>query len=51
MKRLNEKTNEPFKMRDVRKDGYIFDCYITSVKQKMDIIKKCGEVHRVLKKE
>ena len=34
MKRLNEKTNEPFKMRDVRKDGYIFDCYITSVKQK-----------------
>ena len=28
MKRLNPQTNKPFKLKDVREDGYIFDGYI-----------------------
>jgi 5-methylcytosine-specific restriction endonuclease McrA len=33
MKRLNPKTNKPFKMRDIREDGYIFDCYIKKLQK------------------
>ena len=51
MKRLNEKTNKPFKMQDVREDGYIFDCYITSVKQKNGYFKEMWRSPKGYKKK
>jgi hypothetical protein len=33
MRRLNPKTNNPFKHGEVREDGYVFDCYIKKVQK------------------